>query len=187
MITQDVVLSTTPATDPLYHHVPLRNDRTCVRVVLTTNGTRRLVRPVTASVPTGTQDGGRSAPAVPAPERAFGWAVPVSAADPGQRRWQRRRRVRDRPFPRLVAADGDGPTAQTFQFVRLVRARYRGVAQLVLGQTLAAAALERIRRTSCDAISKTNTHLKIASNTRFKYIDFFTKKKKMFGFTPSTP
>lgn len=136
-------------------HVPLRNDRTCVRVVLTTDGTCRLVRPVAATVPTGTQDGGRSAPAVPAPERAFGRPVPVGAADPGQRRRRRRRRVSDRPFRRLVAANGDGPAAQAFQFVRLVRARDHGVAQLVLGQTLAAAAaLERVRRTSCETTER---------------------------------
>lgn len=95
--------------------------------VLTAHGTARFVGPVAASVATGTQHGGRSAPAVPTPERAFGRTVPVSAADPGQR-------LRGTRAGRPVA-DGHRCTAaaaQAFQLVRFVGARHDRVAQLVL-------------------------------------------------------
>lgn len=112
------------------------------RVTLTAYGTSRLVRTVAASVPTGTQDGGRSAPAVPAPERTLGRTVPVSASDTGQR-WRTDDRFVANRHRRSAAA------AQAFQLVRFIRARDHSVAQFVLGQTLTIAALKRVRRTSC--------------------------------------
>lgn len=94
---------------------------------LTANRTARFVRPVTTSVPTGTQYGGRSTPAVPTPERAFGRAVPVGAADPGQRLGGARGGCPVADGHRRAAA------AQAFQLVRFVGARHHRVAQLVLG------------------------------------------------------
>lgn len=68
----------------------------------------------------------------------------VGAADPRQRR----RRSRGR----LVAAGGRdrAAAAEAFQLVRSVGARDHRVAQLVFRQTLAVAALERVRRTPCE-------------------------------------
>lgn len=115
-----------------------------LNVALTAHGTARFVGSVATSVSAGTQHGRRSAPAIPAPERTFRRTVPVSAANPRQRRrWPRGGRPVADCHRRTTA------TAKAFQLVRLVRARDNGVTQLVLGQTMAVSALESVRRTSC--------------------------------------